>query len=280
MGLIGAHVSIAGGVWKAPANGKALGCEAVQIFTKNQRRWDAKPLTDDDAALFLRNLRDSGIKSVIAHSSYLINLASPDKELLERSILSFIDEMHRCEMLEIRNLVFHPGSHVGSGVKKGLAAAAGSISECLDQTSGFKVKPTIEITAGQGSNLGCSFEQIAEIMGAIEDRSRIAVCYDTAHGFAAGYDIRTEESYGLTFGMFEDAIGLKYLECFHLNDTNETIGSNVDRHENLGGGQLGTTPFNLLVNDARFEKCPMILETPGGEGMYLKNLAILRSFRK
>jgi deoxyribonuclease-4 len=276
MGLLGAHISIAGGVENAPDRGHELKCDTIQIFTKNQRQWIAKELSEESIKTFKEKIKLYNLQKPVVHDSYLINLASANKETYEKSREAFIDEAYRAYQLEIPYLVFHPGSNpdIEEGIKR--------ISDALNTTIS-KVKDVIllvEITAGQGNAIGRRFEEIAEIIEQVEDKSRIGVCFDTAHAFESGYDIRDEESYHKTFETFDQIIGLHYLKCFHLNDSKTPLGSNVDRHEHIGKGEIGLKAFELLVNDPRFQEHPMILETPGAEEFYEENLKVLRKLIK
>jgi len=277
MGLLGAHVSISGGVYKAPERGKKLGCESIQIFSKNQMQWKAKPLTPEDSQKFKEELRKTRIKEVVIHDSYLINLGSPDGEKLQMSRDAFLDEMIRAEILGVKYLVFHPGSHMGKGEEIGLKLIAESLNILIDKAKeASNVMLLLETTAGQGSNLGYKFEHLKFIMDQVEKKERLGVCFDTAHAFEAGYDISTEEGYERTFKEFDNIIGLEKLKVFHLNDSKTPLGSHIDRHENIGEGMVGLKAFELLVNDERFKNHPMILETPGGEKYYEYNLKVLR----
>ncbi len=262
--LLGAHMSIAGGVDKSLLLGKSVDCDAIQIFTKSSRQWAAKPYTKEEIELFGVNWTETGITTVIAHDSYLLNLGSPDDALRKRSVTAFIDELERCEILGVSNLVAHPGSHVGAGENQGIKTIAGSLDEVHTACPGYNVKITLEITAGQGSNLGYRFEQIANIIDATKESDRLRVCFDTEHAFAAGYDIRTKEGYERTFAEFDETIGLDVLAAFHLNDSKKEFNSRVDRHEHIGKGHIGVEAFRFLVNDKRFWGLPMCLETPKG----------------
>ena len=277
--LLGAHMSIAGGVGNALLLGKRVECEAIQIFTKSSRQWASKPYPKEEIEQFRENQKATGIAKVIAHDSYLLNLGSPDDGLRRRSILAFIDEMERCEVLQIGNLVAHPGSHVGAGEDQGIKTIARSLDEVHAACPDYNVKITLEITAGQGSNLGYRFEQIARMFDATRKNERLRVCFDTEHAFAAGYDIRTEEGYERTFSEFDDAIGIERLAAFHLNDSKKEFNSRVDRHEHIGKGHIGIEAFRLLINDRRFWGLPMCLETPKGPELAedRENLTLLRS---
>jgi deoxyribonuclease IV len=277
--LLGAHMSIAGGVDKSLLLGKTVDCEAIQVFTKSSRQWAAKPYTKEEIELFGLNRKETGITTVIAHDSYLLNLGSPDEALRKRSVAAFIDELERCEILGVSNLVAHPGSHVGAGEEEGIKTIARSLDEVHKACPGYKTKVTLEITAGQGSNLGYRFEQIAQIFDATQQNERLRVCFDTEHAFAAGYDIRTREGYERTFAEFDETIGLDRLAAFHLNDSKKELNSRVDRHEHIGKGHIGVEAFRFLLNDKRFWGLPMCLETPKGPDLKedKENLDLLRS---
>ena len=277
--LLGAHMSIAGGVDKALLLGKTVDCDAIQIFTKSSRQWAAKPYTKEEIELFALNRKATAITTVIAHDSYLLNLGSPDDALRKRSLGGFIDELERCEILGVSNLVAHPGAHVGAGENEGIKTIARSLDEAHKACPGYHVKVTLEITAGQGSNLGYRFEQIAKMIDATKENDRLKVCFDTEHAFAAGYDIRTQEGYERTFTEFDEAIGIERLAAFHLNDSKKEFNSRVDRHEHIGKGHIGVEAFRFLVNDQRFWGLPMCLETPKGPDLKedRENLTLLRS---
>jgi deoxyribonuclease IV len=277
--LLGAHMSIAGGVGNAFLEGKRVDCDAIQIFTKSSRQWAAKPLTKQEIEQFQINRKTTGIDTVVAHDSYLLNLGSPEVELRKRSIAAFIDELERCEALGVSNLIAHPGAHVGAGEVEGIKTIAKSLDEVHTACPNFNVKVTLEITAGQGSNLGYRFEQIANMIDATKENDRLRVCFDTEHAFAAGYDLRTKEGYERTFSDFDDAIGIELLAAFHLNDSKKEFHSRVDRHEHIGQGFIGVEAFRLLMNDKRFWGLPMCLETPKGPDLKedRENLTLLRS---
>lgn len=277
---IGAHVSSAGGVENAPKNADKIGAKAFALFTKNQRQWNAKPLTDENIEKFNANCEEYGFEKqfILPHDSYLINLGHPEKEKLEKSRNAFLDEMQRCEQLGIPALNFHPGSHLKQiSEEECLDIIAESLNMALDKTQG--VMAVVENTAGQGTNLGFSFEHLAYIISKIEDKSRAGVCYDTCHGFAAGYDIRTEEAFKKTFDEFDEIIGLDYLKGFHLNDCKKALGSRVDRHEKISLGTIGAEGFRWIVNDRRFNDIPMILETPDPDG-WRDEIDLLYSLQK
>ena len=277
--LLGAHMSIAGGVGNAFLQGKKVACDAIQIFTKSSRQWASKPYSKEEIEQFHLNRKETGIGAVIAHDSYLLNIGSPDAALRARSIAAFIDELERCEMLGVTNLVAHPGAHVGAGELDGIKTIARSLDEVHKACPRYGVNVTLEITAGQGSNLGYRFEQIGNMIDATKESDRLRVCFDTEHAFAAGYDIRTRDGYEKTFGEFDEAIGIELLAAFHLNDSKKEFNSRVDRHEHIGKGFIGIEAFRMLVNDPRFWGLPMCLETPKGPDLRedRENLALLRS---
>ena len=260
-------MSIAGGVSEALARGKEAGCECIQIFTKSSRQWASKPYTEEEVAAFKRAQVETGIRIVVAHDSYLLKLCAPDEKLRQRSVGGFIDELERCELLGVPFLIAHPGSHVGSGEQAGIKMIAQSIDEAHKACAGFKVKVALEITAGQGSNLGYKFEQMGQIFDAVKENERLRLCFDTEHAFAAGYDLRTDEGYERTFAELDKHIGLKRLVAFHINDSLKPFNSHVDRHEHIGKGHLGLDPFRRVVNDPRFVGLPMCLETEPGPEM-------------
>lgn len=262
MKYIGAHVSAQGGVENTPLNARAIGATAFAMFTKNQRQWNAKPLTEPSIEGFKKNLAEVGIKPehVLPHDSYLINLGHPESENLEKSRNAFIDEMKRCEQLGLKLLNFHPGSHLKKlSETESLALVAESINIALQQTS--EVIAVIETTAGQGTNLGYRFDHMARIIEGVEEKSRVGVCIDTCHIFTAGYDIRSHEACDQTFTEFEDIVGFEYLRGMHLNDSKPDLGTRVDRHDSLGKGKIGWEAFRYIMNDSRFDDIPMVLET-------------------
>lgn len=275
-------MSIAGGAFNAFIEGQKVGCATIQIFTKNNNQWNAKPLTEEEIAQFKKKQKETGITPVVAHNSYLINVASPDKALAAKSKEAMLIELQRCEQLGVPVLVMHPGSHVGTGEKEGIKRIAVAIDWLHDQTRGYKVQIALETTAGQGSHLGYRFEQLAEILDLTEDKKRLAVCLDTCHVFAAGYDIRTEKSYKKTMDEFDKIVGLKRLKAIHFNDSVKDFGSRVDRHAHIGQGKIGKTAFGFFMNDRRLENIPKLLETPKDkEGKFDRmNLATLRRLVK
>ena len=280
MKYFGAHVSAAGGVENAPANAHAIGATGFAFFTKNQRQWVAKPLAAGEIDAFREACERYGYTpaQILPHDSYLINLGHPEKEPLEKSRAAFLNEMQRCELLGLDRLNFHPGSHLQKITEQeSLDRIAESINMALDRTHG--VTAVIENTAGQGSNLGYTFEQIAYIIDRVEDKSRVGVCIDTCHSFAAGYDLATSGGFTETFEHFDNVIGFKYLRGMHLNDAKKELGSRVDRHDSLGKGTLGIEPFKWIMEDERFDGIPLILETPG-EALWTEEIRMLKGFVK
>lgn len=280
MKFIGAHVSASNGVSQAPINAHAIGADAFALFTRNPSRWTSKPISDKEAEAFKENCAKYGYtpSQILPHDSYLINLGAPEAEKLEKSREAFLDEMQRCEQLGLTLLNFHPGSHLKMmPVDDCLDLIAVSINITLEKTSG--VKAVIENTAGQGSNLGYSFEQIAHIIDKVEDKTRVGVCIDSCHAFAAGYDLSTIDGYADTWRRFDEIIGFQYLSGMHLNDTKKGLASKVDRHETLGNGVLGADFFSFLMNDPRMDNIPLILETPDEE-IWAQEIAWLKSLIK
>lgn len=271
-------MSIAGGIHRAFERGAQAGCRAIQVFLKNSNRWEAKPLTEEDRTLFHRAQIGSGIQPVLAHDSYLINPASPDDRLYEKSIAAFIEEMKRADFLGIPCLVLHPGAHMGSGVEAGISRVARALNQAMDAV-GPSVTMLLENTAGQGSCLGHRFEHLAAILERVGDPGRVGICLDTCHLFAAGYDIRTKEGYRSTLREFDRLVGIGTIKVFHVNDSRKELGSRVDRHCHIGQGFIGLEAFRCLVNDRRFAKIPKILETPKGPDLEedRMNLATLKS---
>jgi deoxyribonuclease IV len=265
MWLLGAHMSVAGGHALAIERATAYSMTACQIFTKNANQWNAKPIAPDAAETFRAQVAASEIGFVVAHDSYLINLASPNDELRGRSIAAFGDELQRCAQLGVPWLVTHPGAHMGSGVDEGIGRIASALNRLFDELPELDVTVLLETTAGQGTSLGRSFEELAMILALVEDQTRVGVCLDTCHVFAAGYDIREPGVYAATMQEFDDVIGLHRLRAFHLNDSKKGLGARVDRHAHIGDGELGTEAFRLLLNDERFAGHPGILETPKGD---------------
>lgn len=266
MKRVGAHVSASGGVENAPENAHAIGAKAFALFTKNQRQWRASAYTKKNIEGFRANVEKYGYDfgHILPHDSYLINLGHPEKEGLEKSRAAFEDEMMRCQQLGIRLINFHPGSHLNKiDPDKSLLRIADSINIALDKTQ--NVIAVIENTAGQGTNLGFEFGQLAYIIEHVDDKSRVGVCLDTCHSFAAGYDLRTKDAYEDTMQKFDEIVGMKYLKGMHLNDAKKPLGSKVDRHESIGKGMIGLDTFRFIMNDPRMDEMPLILETPNEE---------------
>lgn len=273
---LGAHVPITGGIQNAPGNGLAIGAEAIQIFTRNQMQWRCRPLSDAERGGFREALAKSGVKVALSHGSYLVNLASPVPDFLAKSRECFLAEMARCHALGIPYLVFHPGAHMGRGEEAGLDALAASLDALLDAGEGLDVMPLLEVTAGQGSSLGCTFEQIRGVFDRVKAPERLGVCLDTCHLYAAGYDIATPAGYERTFRDFDRVVGRKRLRAVHLNDSKKGLGSRVDRHARAGEGVLGLPTFRRFLNDRRFRGIPMVVETPGPLAEWKKEIALLR----
>jgi deoxyribonuclease-4 len=274
--LLGAHVPTSGGVPMAPGNGRSIEATAIQIFTRSQRQWKAKPMTRGESGAFRSALGGSGVKAVLSHASYLINLASVVPQFLALSRRTLAEELRRCHALGIPHAVVHPGAHMGAGEKQGLAAIARSLDEVLRRTKGASAGPLLEVTAGQGSCLGHSFEQVAEILARVKEPRRVGVCLDTCHLFAAGYEIHTERGYEETLERFDRVVGLHKLKAIHLNDSQKPLGSRVDRHAHIGEGFLGLTTFARFLNDPRLARVPMVVETPGPIEVWKKEIALLR----
>ena len=275
---IGPHVSATGGVENAPLNAMVVGATAFALFTKNQRQWVSAPLTSKSIEAFKQNCGKAGITAdyILPHDSYLINLGQPEEESLQKSRDAFLDEMKRCEQLGLKMLNFHPGSHLNKiSLEECLRRIAESINLALDQT--HDVTAVIENTAGQGSNVGFSFQHIAYIIDKVEDKSRVGVCIDTCHTYSAGYDLKTEEGYNNTFHEFDETIGAHYLRAIHLNDTKKPFASRVDRHDNIGKGLLGMEFFERFMRDKRFDNMPIILETPD-DSLWAEEIKLLYSF--
>lgn len=280
MKRVGAHVSTAGGVQNAPVNARAIGAKAFALFTKNQRQWKAKPLEKKNIEAFKQNCEDAGYlpRHILPHDGYLINLGHPEKEGIDKSRKAFVEEMQRCEQLGLGMLNFHPGSHLRKiSETECIKRIAESINRALDRTSG--VTAVIENTAGQGSNMGFTFEHLAGIIDAVEDKSRVGVCLDTCHSFTAGYDLKTKKSFKNVMDTFDRVVGFGYLKGMHLNDSKKDLGSRVDRHENIGKGLLGLELFGFIMNDRRFEEIPMILETPDSD-IWAEEIRLLYSLEE
>ncbi|MCD7935381.1 MAG: deoxyribonuclease IV [Tannerellaceae bacterium] len=279
MKYVGAHVSASGGVENAPLNAHAIGAKAFALFTKNQRQWKSPALTPKSIDLFKERCEQFGYtaKQILPHDSYLINLGHPDEDGWQKSYESFLDEMQRCEQLGLDRLNFHPGSHLNRiGVDECLDKIAEAINRVLELTEG--VTAVIENTAGQGSNLGHEFEQLAMIIDKVEDKSRVGVCIDTAHTLASGYDLCALDSFTVTFEKFEQIVGIQYLKGMHINDSKKELGTRVDRHDNIGKGCMGLDTFKFIMTDLRFEEIPLILETPD-ESLWEEEIRYLYSLQ-
>lgn len=275
---LGAHMSISGGLHLAIDRAVASGCNVLQIFTRNSNQWRGKPVSDADVALFRSKFASSGLHEVVSHDIYLINLASPPGETRDKSLAAFRDELETCARLGISKVVMHPGSHLSDPPETGLARVIEAFDLLFSEVPQFEGKVLIETTAGQGSNLGRTFEELSAIISGSRFPEKFGACFDTCHTFAAGYDTATEEGYQDTMEQFDRIIGLDRLQCFHFNDSKKGLGSRVDRHEHIGQGALGLNPFRFLLNDPRFASVPKILETPKGDNdeMDAVNLALLR----
>lgn len=271
-------MSIAGGVATAVERAVSIGCTTFQLFVKNNTMWKGAPLTDKDVATYKELLSKARIGPVVAHSTFLVNLCAVNKSYLEKSRATLKDEFDRCERLGIEYLNFHPGSHMGAGEKAGIERIADSVNLLHLLTPGYKVKTVLETTAGQGTAVGYRFEQLRSIIDLVEKRDRMAVCIDTCHIFAAGYDISTERGYETTFSDFDSVVGFERLVAFHVNDSKRECGSRVDRHDHIGKGAIGLQGFSLLMNDPRFVRIPKILETPKSEDMEedVENMRVLK----
>ncbi len=277
--LFGAHQSISGGVFNAIERGREATCDTVQIFNKSNNQWRAKKLAAAEIDQFLEAIATTEIGVACSHNSYLINLASPDPGLEEKSLASFVTEVERCNLLRIPNLVFHPGSHVGSGVEAGLERIAANLNRIFDEVPGNEVCLCLEATAGQGSNLGHRFEQLAFIIDRVDNGEQMGACIDTCHLFAAGYPLADAEEYAATMTQFDGILGFERLRIIHANDSKRGLGSRVDRHEHIGKGEIGLGGFRNVVNDERLQDIPVIIETPKGEDLAedVENLRVLRS---
>lgn len=279
--FLGAHMSIAGGYHKAVEIAQRCGCDCVQLFTKNNNQWKARPITAEEAEKFRSALSALGIVHPISHDSYLINLASPDDDLWRRSIDAFVVELQRAEQLGIASVVMHPGAYVTSSEEAGLARVVAALDEVHSQTPELTACTLLETTAGQGTTLGWRFEHLAEIKSKVKSPERVGVCLDTCHVFAAGYPLDGQDEYEATMRAFDSIVGLEQIKAIHLNDSKKGLGSRVDRHEHIGKGFLGLEPFRRLLNDPQFRQTPMYLETPkgqtDGEEWDVMNLKTLRA---
>ena len=262
MGLIGAHVSAAGGVENAPARGTAINADAIQIFTANQNQWFPKEPGEENSKEYRKAMKKELPQMTISHASYLLNMGSPEEKKLNMSRRAFLSELDRCDACGVDYVGFHPGSHMKTDEKECLSRISESLNYCLDKRPDGEVTVLIENTAGQGTNVGFRFEHLIGIIEGVEKKDRMGVCFDTQHGFASGYDIRTEKGWKETFDEFDKTVDLKWLKAFHINDSKKEFGSRVDRHESIGKGLLTMETFWCLVNDDRFTELPMLLETP------------------
>ncbi|MBM4456426.1 MAG: deoxyribonuclease IV [Chloroflexi bacterium] len=276
--LLGAHMSVAGGLSAAFERAQSIGINTMQVFTKNQNRWQQKPATPADIAAWFAAQEATGIRPVVSHAAYLLNLATPDDVLWQKSVNALADELTRAEQLAILGVVFHPGAHMNSGEEAGIARIIAGLDQTHAATSGYNALTVLETTAGQGTALGYRFEQLEAVLAGVREPERIGFCFDTCHVFAAGYDIRTPETYAAAIAEFDRLLGLDRLKCFHLNDSKKGLGSRVDRHDHIGAGLLGLAPFGFILKDPRFAVMPLILETPKSEDLHedVENLAILR----
>ena len=277
---LGAHIGISGGLSEAPAVGRSIGCEAIQIFSKSPQMWAGPPISDEASAGFRAAVRAQGLRATAVHHGYLATLASPKPDGLARSREAFLDELRRAEQLAADALIVHPGAHLGSGVEAGARRVAEGLNEAFSRTEGFRVRVLLENMAGQGSTLGSGFRELALIRDGVTERPRVGVALDTCHLFAAGHDFRTESAYGLLLDRIESELGLEHVRAFHLNDAKGPLGSHRDRHENIGRGEIGVGGFRSFVNDRRWNDRPGYLETPmsnDGYAAYRSDLATLRS---
>lgn len=277
--LLGAHMSVAGGVEKSLERGQEVGCDTIQIFVKPPSRWAAKPLADANVAAFHEAVGETGIWPVFAHALYLINLGTPDDDLWYKSLDALADDLKRCEQLGLPGLVLHPGSHRGSGEEAGIARICAALDELHTRLPGTQAQVWLETTAGQGDHLGYTFDQLQAMVDGVREPERLGICFDLAHAFAAGYEVRTPEHWEATWAGFEALLGLDRLRAIHLNDSQRDLGSRIDRHAHIGAGYLGLEPFRFLLNDPCFRGIPMVLETEKGPDMAedKENLAVLRS---
>ncbi|MDP3787941.1 MAG: deoxyribonuclease IV [Candidatus Chromulinivorax sp.] len=281
--LVGAHVSISGGFYKAIEEGTAIGCTAIQIFTKSNRQWGSKTITDHEAQQFIDAQNNSDIKVVVAHASYLINLGSTTPGVQEKSLKALVDEIKRCQQLQIPYLVLHPGTAEADSREASIKETGKLINQALEQTHDCTTTILVETMAGQGKSIGSTFEELAAILHQVTHKKRIGICFDTCHAFAAGYDFTTKENYNSLFKKFDDLIGLEYLKIFHVNDSKKEMGAHVDRHEDIGKGAIKLPAFEMIMNDHRFAKVSKILETPvTGDAIldYKRNLEMLVSLIK
>lgn len=277
--LVGAHMPTAGGLANALISGHAIGCTAIQLFTSSPRQWNSPPLDPSSVEKYNAALKETGVSFTVAHDSYLINLCAVDPELLDKSRKAFLHEIERADQLGIPWLVTHMGAHMQSGEETGITGIVESVQLLLKETEGMHAGIALETTAGQGTCLGYTFEQVARVLDRVEANPRLGVCVDTCHIFAAGYDIRNEDGYCKTWERFDRLIGLDRLKVIHVNDSKKPLGSRVDRHEHIGQGEIGLPAFERLVNDPALFHVPLIIETPESEKMHAVNLNILKSLQ-
>jgi deoxyribonuclease IV len=277
---LGAHMSIAGGLPNAVRRGVAAGCGVVQIFVKNQLRWTGRRLDESEVLEFRRELVASGLRTACAHANYLINLATPDADERARAVSALVDDLERAERLGLPFVVLHPGSHRGAGAEEGLARLIDALDQVAHRTEGWEVQVALENTAGAGHALGSRAQELGAILGRVRRPERLALCVDTCHLFAAGYDIRTPRRFAAVLAEFDRSVGLGRLAAFHLNDSKTGLGSKLDRHENIGAGRIGLTAFRFLLRHPRLGRLPMILETPKHDDGDARNLATLRGLRR
>ena len=277
---LGAHTTTAGGVFNALYAGKEIGCDVVQLFSKNQMQWKGKELKEEEVNKFQTAIEETGVYPVAIHDAYLINLASPKAATYKKSYFAFVEELQRSDKLGVPYLIMHPGSHVGSGETEGLKKIAASLEKAYEESKIEHTTILLEATAGQGTNLGYAFEQLKFIIDESNLDDCVAVCVDTCHIFTAGYDIRNQEAWKNVKQQFDRVIGLDKLKVFHLNDSKRELGSKRDRHERIGKGEIGLEGFRTLLNDPDLREIPMIMEIPGGEGAYKEDLILLRSLQE
>ncbi len=273
-------MSISGGVENCVINGHDVGCEVVQLFTKSNRRWAASDLHDEDRTALIEEQEKTGIRAEMVHMAYLVNLASPEEEQFEKSYDAFIQEIERAEFLGIPLICFHPGSHTGQGEDDALDQVAQAVTDALDESDTEQVRVLVEGMAGQGTSIGYQFEHLAFLREEIEPADRIGICLDTAHLHAAGYSLDPKNGYEETMNEFDEVVGTEHLFAWHLNDTDEELGSNVDRHQHIGEGQIGTEAFQVLVSDTRFQDLPGVIETPKENDWDQKNISLLKELRE
>jgi deoxyribonuclease-4 len=277
--LLGSHMSVSGGMYRAFERATATGCATMQVFTKNNSRWEARPYAPAEIEQYRAAASGSPIAPVLAHASYLINLCAADAGILAKSRAALRDELERCELLGISGLIVHPGAHMGAGPHEGTRRIAESLNVIHALTPGYRTRTVLETTAGQGTALGSRFEELARVLLEVEDKGRTAVCLDTCHVYAAGYDIGTEKGWEETMAAFDGTIGLRLLAAVHVNDSRRECGSRIDRHEHIGKGKIGLAGFRMLMNDTRLESVPKILETEKSDDMHedIENMNVLRS---